>query len=558
MGGKKNRELVPEPTSGFDAETGVRARSLTVCLVTEGSYPHYPGGVSNWCHMLVQGLPEVRFVLVSLVADPSVLPVFELSPNVLELITVPLWGTGEVLELQRDLGLSQIVKRKRSAPAAVIYAQFLPPFRRFLQLLWDHTAQPALVGQMLLQMAAYFEEHDYDITMRSQPVWECFLRESIYGYPQFCRLMGLREKTSLLDTTDTMRLLYRWLTVLTVRIPPVDVVHAAASGLASLPGILVGQNRGASFLLTEHGVYLREKLLALSRAESSLFDQAFQARFTQRITEAGYFFADQISPGSNYNHRWEVQMGAQRDRIRTIYNGPDPAQFTPTVVQKPDGVPPTVVWLGRIDPLKDLETLIRAAAIVKQAMPEARFILYGKAPAGNEWYYETCLSLRDTLGLKQSVVFAGFAASAEAAYNEGDVVVLSSISEGFPYSVVEAMMCGRPVVGTDVGGVREALEGCGLVVEPRNAEEMAAACLRLLRDSQLRQELGRKSREKALERFSLQQCNAAYVGAYQRLATIASQRARYKVEPAQQRAPIGLWHRLRAQLTGTISSKQGW
>ena len=183
--------------------------------------------------------------------------------------------------------------------------------------------------------------------------------------------------------------------------------------------------------------------------------------------------------------------------------------------------------------------------------------MYGKAPAGNEWYYEACLRLRDELGLKESVIFAGFAASAEAAYNEGDVVVLSSISEGFPYSVVEAMMCGRPVVGTDVGGVREALEGCGLVVEPRNAQEMAAACLHLLRDPELRSELGRRAREKALEQFSLQQCNAAYLGAYQRLATVASMRVRYSLEPTPEKVPLGRWQRLRTQLTGAHASEPG-
>jgi len=115
------------------------------------------------------------------------------------------------------------------------------------------------------------------------------------------------------------------------------------------------------------------------------------------------------------------------------------------------------------------------------------------------------------------VHFPGFAASAAAAYNEGDFVLLSSISEGFPYSVVEAMMCGRTVVGTDVGGVREALEGCGFVVEPRNPEQMAEACLTLLRDPDLARDLGQKARAKALERFSVQQCNAAYLAVYQRL-----------------------------------------
>ena len=151
--------------------------------------------------------------------------------------------------------------------------------------------------------------------------------------------------------------------------------------------------------------------------------------------------------------------------------------------------------------------------------PDARFILYGKPPKGNEWYYQKCLDLRDRLKLQDNVVFAGFAASAAAAYNEGDFVVLSSISEGFPYSVVEAMMCERTIVGTDVGGVSEALDGCGLVVEPRNPADMARACLELIQDPERTRELGRQAREKALSQFSLQQCNSGYLATYQRLLT---------------------------------------
>ena len=195
-----------------------------------------------------------------------------------------------------------------------------------------------------------------------------------------------------------------------------------------------------------------------------------------------------------------------------------------------------MVWLGRIDPLKDLETLIRAVALVHREMPKVRFVLYGKAPKGNEWYDDRCVKLRDELGLKETVIFAGFAASAEAAYNESDFAVLSSISEGFPYSVVEAMLCGRTVVGTDVGGVSEALDGCGLVVEPRNPAQMAEACLRLLRDPALRQEYGRKARQKALDQFSLQQCNSAYLASYQSLATEALSRRRLAPAPAAEPA----------------------
>ena len=244
----------PEQGNGFNEEAGVKSESLTVCLVTEGTYPYYRGGVSTWCDMLVRGLSEVRFVIVSLVADPSATPVYELPANVAVLIPVPLWGTEEVLELQRDLSLRQVLRRKRSAPADVIRSQFLPSFRRFLCLLWGTTPEPELFGRVLLAMVAYFEQHDYDATMRSQPVWDCFLEESTRGYQQTCATLGVEQPATLLNATDAMRLLYRWLTILTVSIPPVDVIHAAAAGLCSVPGILASQTQGTSFLLTEHGV----------------------------------------------------------------------------------------------------------------------------------------------------------------------------------------------------------------------------------------------------------------------------------------------------------------
>lgn len=500
-------------------DTGIKPASLSVCLITEGTYPYYRGGVSTWCDMLVRGLPEIRFVLVSMVADPSARPVYELPGNVTALIPVPLWGTGEVLELRRELGLLQIWRHKRSAPLRAIRQHFVPLFRRFVRALWQVEADPHDVGETLLQIGAYFEQHDYDMTLRSQAVWECFLEETIPGFAHFCAYQGIAYPASLLDATDALRLLYRWLTILTVAIPPVDVIHAAASGLCSIPGIVARQAGRAAFLLTEHGVYLRERLLGLTRAEGSWFSQVLQAQFARRITEASYLYADRIAPGSNYNHRWELHNGAPADRVETIYNGPDPADFTPAGRLKPGDAAPTVVWVGRIDPLKDLETLIRAAALVREGVPQVRFILYGKAPQGNEAYYERCVALRDAFALEDTLIFAGYAASAEAAYNEGDFVVLSSISEGFPYSVVEAMMCGRTVVGTDVGGVSEALEGCGLVVEPRNPQQLADACLDLLRDPARTRAMGEQARQKALAHFSLQQCNAAYLVAYQRLAT---------------------------------------
>jgi len=507
------------PVDTVDSDAAVAP--LSVCLVAEGSYPHYKGGVSAWCDMLVSGLPEVSFDVMGLVADPGAVPVYELPANVRSLTTVPLWGTSEVLEVERDLGVTEVLKRKLGTPRHVIERRFVPLFSALLDALWTPSGDPAEFADLLREMAAYFGRYGYDVTMRSMPVWYAFQEAATVGYGRIEPWAPAVGGASLLDVTNAMRLLYRWLTPLAIPVPDVDIVHTASGGLCSIPGIVGSGRSNTAFLLTEHGIYLRERLLALSRSKASRFEQVFQAAFAQRITEASYAVADLIAPGSLYNQRWETHVGAGTDKLQTIYNGPDPAGFTPDRSVRPNSAPPTVTWLGRIDPLKDLETLIQAAALVVAQMPDVRFVLYGKAPKGNEWYQERCVALRDDLGLQDSVVFGGYASSAAAAYNEGDFVVLSSISEGFPYSVVEAMMCARTVVGTDVGGVGEALEGVGRVVEPRNPGAMADGMLAFLRAPEYTRELGELARERALRSFSLQQCNAAYLSAYQRLATDA-------------------------------------
>jgi glycosyltransferase involved in cell wall biosynthesis len=118
------------------------------------------------------------------------------------------------------------------------------------------------------------------------------------------------------------------------------------------------------------------------------------------------------------------------------------------------------------------------------------------------------------LDLAASAVFEGRVASVVDAYHAGHVVVLTSISEGFPYALIEAMAAGRPTVSTDVGGVREAAGSAGLVVPPRNPEAIADACLRLLIDPEERLAMGTAARERILSLFTVEQCTALYSDLY--------------------------------------------
>jgi polysaccharide biosynthesis protein PelF len=226
------------------------------------------------------------------------------------------------------------------------------------------------------------------------------------------------------------------------------------------------------------------------------------------VCAVGYREAEVITPGNVYNKRWEEQLGADGDRVRTVYNGVNADAF-PVVTAEPEV--PTISWVGRIDPIKDLETLLYAFARVVREIPEARLRIFGAPPRGREPYLERCQTLATDLGLNGNATFEGRIPEIRDAYAAGHVVVLCSISEGFPYSLIEAMACGRPCVASDVGGVSEALShDAGIVVPPRDPAALASACLTLLRDADLRKSFGTTARRRALEHFTVDRAVSAF------------------------------------------------
>jgi hypothetical protein len=175
-------------------------------------------------------------------------------------------------------------------------------------------------------------------------------------------------------------------------------------------------------------------------------------------------------------------------------------------------------WAGRIAPIKDVEGLIRAFALVREEIPDARLRLFGSAPPGGEGYRDRCRALIDSLGLTGVAVFEGRVDDVVDAYHAGQVVVLSSSSEGFPYTVIEAMTSGRATVSTDVGGVREAVADTGLIVPSRDPQALAAACVQVLTDHELRHRLALAARARALQHFTLEQFLKVYREIYPTLA----------------------------------------
>jgi len=311
---------------------------------------------------------------------------------------------------------------------------------------------------------------------------------------------------------STFQTLQRSTQLLSIQVPRADIIHCSLAWLPSLVGVVGKIEHGCPLIITEHGVAFRELMLYSS---SYLYDEPskiFSKVFTHNIVETLYSTADIIAPVCNANTVWEKKLGASESKIHVIYNGVDTDRFRPLPMPKPPRNP-LAVFVGRVDSFKDIVCLVTAISIAKKELPSLDCMIFGAST--DLEYSQLCIKAVKKLGIENSVRFMGPTKNPEKAYSMADIVVCSSITEGFPFAVIEAMACGKAVVASDVGGVREALDGCGILVRSRRPSELAAAIVTLIKNDKLRNDLGMASMKRARQKFTIEQSIQNYRALYE-------------------------------------------
>ncbi|MFE9742228.1 GT4 family glycosyltransferase PelF [Streptomyces sp. NPDC006477] len=465
-----------------------------VTLLTEGTYPHSHGGVSVWCDQLVTGMPDIDFDVVAVTGTGREPLAWDLPAHVSSVLSVPMWGPAPVGRPPRGRSGRRLAEAYETFLTALLdpaaEGGFAPGLHALARAAGDGLLGPFLRGDTAIAVLT-----------------------AVWRRPG----LAVREaRPTLHDALTATALLEHALRPLSAPPPEHGVAHAVSGGVAVLPGLAALERHGVPLLLTEHGVYLRERYLGYRTAPYRWPVKAVVLGFFRLLAEESYRRAALITPGNRYNRLWEEQGGADPASIRTVYNGVDPDAF-PHAGPEPEAL--TLSWAGRVDPIKDLETLIRAFALVRERLPDVRLRLFGGTPRGGEAYRERCEALAAELGAGGAVTFEGRVDDIKDAYAAGNVVMLSSISEGFPFTLIEAMSCGRATVSTDVGGVREAVGDTGLVVPPRDPSAMAAAALALLGDPGRRRAMGAAARLRVIEQFTLRQTIDTFRAIYHELAS---------------------------------------
>ncbi len=458
------------------ASRGARPRVL---LTTEGTYPYAVGGVSSWCELLVNRLTEFDWQVLPIVAPHGQPPKYALPSHAREVARIEPW--------------SQAIPRGRRPRGAARHAGTEIPGTLARGLIgWGRETESALRALCWCRRWPAAVR----LAFRSRTGWESFLAGLRDVLAEHEPESGPAPVVDLVEAATLYQTLYWVARTAAVPTPRTDVLHVTAAGWAAIPALVHQALHGTPLILTEHGVYVRESYLAAARSGASAGERFFSTRLALGLTRMAYAGADVVSPVTDANVSWETGLGIAASKVHMVYNGlrsPSPPV--------PPGGTGIVVSVGRIDPLKDVHTMLRVAEETLRRVPGARFLHYGPVTDGEEAYGRSCEQLHRQLGLGDRFRFMGRTTEPARAARDADVVLMTSISEGLPMSILEAMSQGRAVVATGVGGVPDVVSGCGIVTAPGDVHALTMGVTTLLRNRQLAWELGQRGHRRLARLF---------------------------------------------------------
>ncbi|MBL9016872.1 MAG: GT4 family glycosyltransferase PelF [Myxococcales bacterium] len=492
-------------------------RRADVCMVLEGTYPYVPGGVSSWCHDIIKSLPELSFNLLHIgpKAGAYGAPRYAVPDNVTGMVEHYCQGAeAEVsrADLERTI---RAARRTRSAAPS-----------RTLRALRRLHLEPAIDDALLADLA------EADLSLDAL----------LHGDEAFETIREIARVRCPAAPFVTMFWHFRSMHVplirlLSERAPQAAVYHAVSTGYAGAVAAVASHRTNRPMLLTEHGIYSRERDMELARAtwddtaggDARLPATASQLRqlwstFFLKLSQLAYHRAHQIVTLSEVNRGKEIEDGAAAEKIAIVPNGVDvdalvAAAAPPT--PRPQGAPVRIGFVGRVVPIKDVITFVKACDL---AMRDVALDVEIIGPAEEDSAYAArCTELVELLGRTAEIRFVGPRKLAEI-YGKLDICVLTSFSEGQPLVILEAHAQGVPVIATDVGACREMLEGRadadlalgpgGIVTSVAAPEETAAAMVKLARSQALRTKMGEAGRARVRAFYSKSAMIDAYRGNY--------------------------------------------
>lgn len=464
---------------------------MKICMLFEGSYPHITGGVSTWAQMLVKNISKHEFILYTIGADSKLLGRFkyDLPPNILYVQELFL---DEILEGKGHYGRRyKLSSDIRKSLKELITGKDID---------WEPIFYMVKKRKITNSLDFFMSIDFFDI-----------LREAY------------SEEFSTVPFTDffwTIRSMLLPLFYLIQKpIPKAELYHSASNGYTGFVGALAKYIYKKPFLLTEHGIYSREREEEIIKSGwvSGQFKDLW-INFFKNISKMVYENADAVYTLFEKNMEIEIELDCPEKKIKIIPNGIHTQDF--------DNIRPSAESNGvnigsitRIAPIKDIKTMLQSFNIVKKTIKNSKLYIMGPTDDDKD-YYNECRQLIKRLKLKD-VIFAG-QVDIKKYIGKMDMLLLTSISEGQPFVILESMAASRPFIATDVGGCRELIYGggdgfgkAGIIVPMMNTVKIASAIIKLCQDSKLRNVMGLNGKKRVQRYYTAEKCIESYKKIYE-------------------------------------------
>ena len=451
-----------------------KSKSVDIMLFSEGTYPYVKGGVSSWILQLMKGLPEFSFGVCFIGATPyldgELMQIsYEFPPNLKHL---------EVHYLFDD--------KNKKAPKPKRKKGNKEGFEAVKELYKSFQKKNGEIPEILQHIDFYTNDVTFDDFLHSERAWE-FLTDT---YSKNC------PDIPFIDYFWTLRNIHKpiWtLANIVKELPKTKIYHAPSTGYAGFLGALASYTTKKPFFLTEHGIYTRERKIDMLSADwiefkkPSLLQQPQEYNYIKKMWIT---FFDKIGlfcyQRSNHilslflgAQKIQINFGAPQERTMIIPNGVDVDSLMQTIQYRQEQPKPIITLIGRVVPIKDIKTFIRAIKIASQYIPDIEGWIVGAVDEDRE-YVQECQQMAFALDLKGSIqIFDGNHSnlSFQEIQNSEDKIkffghcnikeilpksalqTLSSISEGMPLVILEGYAAGVPCVATDVGSCKDLIEG---------------------------------------------------------------------------------------------------
>ena len=459
-----------------------KKRPIDVLIISEGTFPYVKGGVSTWIYDLITNLKEFQFGVVFIGSrreDYGDIQ-YEFSENLVFLDAYYLFdysyrpkprilnGNKKAFDELRNLHI-WFKRRTGMFPEEVRRLRFYK---------------------------SYLKEEDFLYSRRS---WE-FIEDYYFEYaPELPFLYYFW-------TVRNIHLPIWRIAEIASELPDCKIVHSPSTGYAGLLGSFIMYDRGIPFILTEHGIYTKERKIDIMEAEwiedarwwfqkeSAEVDHVknMWINFFIGIGKFCYESANPIISLFEGARQMQIIYGAESSKTLVIPNGVRVEKYAPLRGKRKE-IPNIIALIGRVVPIKDIKTFIKAIRITMKDIPDVKGWIVGPTDE-DPAYYEECKRLVNVLNLEKHIIFTGFKRLDEILDKVG-LVTLTSISEGMPLVILEGFAAGVPAVVTDVGSCSQLICGglddedlsigkAGEVVPIADPSSLARAYVFLLKDKQ--------------------------------------------------------------------------